>query len=168
MWYRITFNAVFACSTILYIILAVLGTSLWSFPVEYVFLAIAKLRLLLTSCNKRSGSCQKSHNIILPGLILDITTNILSCGGSIAIIGYFDHHHGSENLASTQVRQANEYKIDQKLSSFTDLYSTCWPFLCSWDTKRGLVALEGQKSKYWIYWRIWAERYYLRSIEELK
>ncbi|TGO56048.1 hypothetical protein BCON_0083g00410 [Botryotinia convoluta] len=108
MWYRTTFNAVFACSTILYIILAVLGTSLWSFPVEYVFLAIAKLQLLLTSCKKRSGGCQKSDNIIVPGLILDITTNILSCGGSIVIIGYFDHHHGPENLTSTQVRQANE------------------------------------------------------------
>ncbi|KAJ8058492.1 hypothetical protein OCU04_012680 [Sclerotinia nivalis] len=103
IWYKTTFNTIFACFTIVYIILAVLGISFWSLPEEFLFLAVTKLWLLLTSYDKRSGRNKGSHNVVLPGLILDITTNILACGGSVAIIGYFDQRNGPGSLISTKV-----------------------------------------------------------------
>ncbi|CAD6446240.1 55aec746-bc3a-4050-b575-829e503db1a9-CDS [Sclerotinia trifoliorum] len=104
IWDKIIFNIIFVWFTILYIILSVLGTSCWSLPGEFLFLAVVKLWLLLTSYNKRY--CRKigSHNTFLPGLILDITKNILACGGSIAsaIIGYFDQQNDPGSSTSIQ------------------------------------------------------------------
>ncbi|EDN92145.1 predicted protein [Sclerotinia sclerotiorum 1980 UF-70] len=104
IWYKMIFNTIFVWFTIVYIILSVLGTSCWSLPGEFFFLAVAKSWLLLTSYNKRYWRNRGSHNTVLPGLILDIITNILACGGSIAsvIIDYSDQRNGPGSLTSIQ------------------------------------------------------------------
>ena len=103
--YQTIFNTIFACLTVGYITFAALGTSFWSFPGEFLFLAVAKLWLLLTICDKRSGKYKGSHNATQLVLILDISTNILACGGSVAIITYFDRRDGPRSSISTNVRQ---------------------------------------------------------------